>query len=87
MIRITIVNKVTGAEKQYIEEPFSTMRTRMIPYRDEAFSVDVGVVIVGSEMGTLVCKHKSGEVVYRNEQLGIESPMANLICKREITTA
>lgn len=85
MVKIIIINKVTGVEKGYIEEPFTTMRTRMVPYPEEAFSDDVGTVIVGAEVGTLVCKHKTGEVFYRNEQLGIDAPMVNLICKREIT--
>jgi len=85
MIRLLIKNIKTGEIKEYIEEPYTTMRTRLTPYQNEAFRTEIGTVIVGSEIGTLVCKYKTGEVFYRNEQLKIEAPANNFICKREIS--
>lgn len=84
MIKMIITNTTTNETKEYIQEPYTTMRTRVIPYSGECFQVEVGTAIVGSNLGTLVAKYKTGEVLYRNDALGIEAPMNNLICQRVV---
>lgn len=83
MIRMIVKNTNTGSEDAYEIERFTTMRTRMVPYAGEAFDINPDTTIVGSTMGTLVCKHKEGKVFYRNEQLGIDAQMSAMACRRE----
>lgn len=84
MIKMIITNTTTNEVREYTQEPYTTMRTRMIPYPDECFQVEVGTTLIGSNLGTLIAKDKTGEVFYRNETLGIEALMGNLVCKRVV---
>jgi len=84
MIKIETKNTATGEIKEYEVERFTTMRTRMTPYPGEAFDTDPDTTIVGADIGTIICKNKTGEVFYRHPAIPNDAKLENMTCKRNI---
>jgi hypothetical protein len=86
MIFWKVENSKTGEVDEYLQENDRQywLRTRLTPYAGECFQVAPSQARIGSQYGTLICDHKTGEVTYRNDIHNIEGKMHALKCTRVI---